>query len=110
MRQCCYEHANVWLCHCFAHGLLTHTRAHTACPPASLFALTPGPQPCLVHTSQRLEDELKQSYATKNFTVKSGLLEIEKKYRHFIYSSHDVEVGCVGKRVLGECQARNLLA
>ena len=61
----------------------------------------PRPQPCLVHTSQRLEDELKQSYATKNFTVKSGLLEIEKKYRHFIYSSHDVEVGCVGERVLG---------
>lgn len=54
-----------------------------------------------MHTFQRLEDELKQSYATKNFTVKSGLLEIEKKYRHFIYSSHDVEVGCVGERVLG---------
>eukprot|EP00955_Chlamydomonas_euryale_P044610 352927-Chlamydomonas_euryale.AAC.6 len=30
---------------------------------------------------QRLEAELKQSYATKNFTLKSGLLEMEKAHR-----------------------------
>jgi hypothetical protein len=30
---------------------------------------------------QFLEHELKQSYTTKNFTLKSGLLELEKQYR-----------------------------
>lgn len=30
---------------------------------------------------QFLEQELKQSYTTKNFTLKSGLLELEKQYR-----------------------------
>jgi hypothetical protein len=31
-----------------------------------------------------LEHELKQSYTTKNFTVKSGLLDLEKQYRPHI--------------------------
>lgn len=35
--------------------------------------------PCL--RLQFLEHELKQSYTTKNFTLKSGLLELEKQYR-----------------------------
>jgi hypothetical protein len=39
-----------------------------------------------------LEAELKQSYATKNFTLRDGLLEIEKNYRDFIHQSKDVEV------------------
>lgn len=30
---------------------------------------------------QVLEHDLKQSYTTKNFTLKSGLLELEKRYR-----------------------------
>ncbi len=42
---------------------------------------------------QKLESELKQSYATKNYTLKSGLLDIEKRFRGFIYASQDVEVG-----------------
>lgn len=42
--------------------------------------------------AQRLEVELKQSYATKNFTLRDGLLEIEKNYRDFIHQSEDVEV------------------
>ena len=42
--------------------------------------------------AQRLEAELKQSYATKNFTLRDGLLEIEKRYRAFIYKSEDAEV------------------
>eukprot|EP00798_Chlamydomonas_sp_ICE-L_P021522 gene21522-28509_t len=40
---------------------------------------------------QKLEGELKQSYATKNYTLKSGLLDIEKRYRDYIYASPDVE-------------------
>lgn len=36
--------------------------------------------------------ELKQSYATKNFSLRDGLLEIEKNYRDFIHQSEDVEV------------------
>ncbi|GAX82274.1 hypothetical protein CEUSTIGMA_g9703.t1 [Chlamydomonas eustigma] len=40
---------------------------------------------------QKLEAELKQSYATKNFTLRDGLLEIEKNYRDFIHQSEDVE-------------------
>jgi hypothetical protein len=36
---------------------------------------------------QRLESELKASYATKNFTIKNGMLEIEKQYRITIESS-----------------------
>eukprot|EP00198_Chlamydomonas_reinhardtii_P010266 XP_001699603.1 predicted protein [Chlamydomonas reinhardtii] len=46
---------------------------------------------------QRLEGELQRSYATKNFTLKNGLLEIEKAYRDFISSSAPVQnlsVGC----------------
>ncbi|MEW5306505.1 MAG: hypothetical protein WDW36_008964 [Sanguina aurantia] len=39
----------------------------------------------------KLEAELKQSYSTKNFTVKSGLLDIEKAYRDFIDSHKDVQ-------------------
>jgi hypothetical protein len=30
---------------------------------------------------QFLSEELKQSYTTKNFTLKSGLLDLEKQYR-----------------------------
>ena len=44
------------------------------------------------YVSQRLEVELKQSYATKNFSLRDGLLEIEKNYRDFIHQSEDVEV------------------
>lgn len=33
---------------------------------------------------QFLEVELKQSYATKNFTLKNALLELEKQYRQYI--------------------------
>ncbi|GLI62793.1 hypothetical protein VaNZ11_005541 [Volvox africanus] len=40
---------------------------------------------------QRLEGELQRSYATKNFTLKSGLLEIEKAYRDFISGSPAVQ-------------------
>ncbi|GFH28581.1 uncharacterized protein HaLaN_27093, partial [Haematococcus lacustris] len=40
---------------------------------------------------QRLEAELKQSYASKNFTLKSGLLEIEKRYRDAIYGREELE-------------------
>lgn len=40
----------------------------------------------ILHThnpnNQFLEHELKQSYTTKNFTLKSGLLELEKQYRY----------------------------
>ncbi|KXZ53993.1 hypothetical protein GPECTOR_5g105 [Gonium pectorale] len=40
---------------------------------------------------QRLEVELQRSYATKNFTLKNGLLEIEKAYRDFISASPAVQ-------------------
>ncbi|KAG2486989.1 hypothetical protein HYH03_014361 [Edaphochlamys debaryana] len=40
---------------------------------------------------QRLEGELQRSYATKNFTLKNGLLEIEKAYRDFITASPAVQ-------------------
>jgi hypothetical protein len=36
---------------------------------------------CVRCVLQFLEHELKQSYTTKNFTLKSGLLELEKTYR-----------------------------
>ena len=49
--------------------------------------------PVQLDTPQKLEAELKQSYATKNYTLKSGLLDIEKRFRSFIYASQDVEVG-----------------
>ncbi|KAF5836285.1 hypothetical protein DUNSADRAFT_6162 [Dunaliella salina] len=39
----------------------------------------------------RLEVELRQSYSTKNFTLKSGLLDIEKRHREFIYDNPDIE-------------------
>ena len=39
---------------------------------------------------QRLEGELRQSYATKNFTLRSGLMEIEKVYRDYIESKEEV--------------------
>lgn len=35
---------------------------------------------CIYGMLQRLEVELKQSYSTKNYAVKSGLLEVEKKW------------------------------
>jgi hypothetical protein len=41
---------------------------------------------------QRLEAELRQSYQTKNYTLKNGLLEIEKEYHDFIHARADVEV------------------
>lgn len=34
---------------------------------------------CVATFVQRLEAELKQSYATKNYAVKTGLLDLEKK-------------------------------
>lgn len=40
---------------------------------------------------QRLEVELKQSYATKNFTLKNGLLDIEKRYRDLIVTDTGVQ-------------------
>ncbi len=40
---------------------------------------------------QRLEAELQRSYATKNYSLKTGLLEIEKAYRDFITSSTAVQ-------------------
>lgn len=49
---------------------------------------------------QKLEGELKQSYATKNFTLKSGLLEIEKKYRASIYGHEELEVGVGGGKFM----------
>jgi hypothetical protein len=55
--------------------------------------LLPYPPPPSTHThtpSQFLEAELKQSYATKNFTVKSGLLELEKLYRSRIDEQPDM--------------------
>ncbi len=42
--------------------------------------------------AQKLELDLKQSYATKNFTLKQGLLDLEKKYRAHIYGHPDMEV------------------
>ncbi|KAG1670445.1 hypothetical protein FOA52_010181 [Chlamydomonas sp. UWO 241] len=39
----------------------------------------------------RLEAELRQSYQTKNYTLKNGLLEIEKEYHDFIHARADVE-------------------
>ena len=40
---------------------------------------------------QVLQAELKQSYATKNFALKSGMLELEKKYRDLVYGCEAVQ-------------------
>lgn len=65
-----------------------HMHAHRLSPVTEEF--------CAVAWLQRLELELKQSYATKNFTLKSGLMEIEKSYHDFIHAREDVEVrGCL---------------
>jgi hypothetical protein len=47
---------------------------------------------CYLCAVQRLEVELRQSYSTKNFTLKSGLLDIEKRHRDFIYENPAIEV------------------
>lgn len=44
---------------------------------------------CVVE--QVLQAELKQSYSTKNFALKSGVLEVEKRYRDLIYGSEALQ-------------------
>ncbi len=58
------------------------------CPCACPFSPRPPRRP---PPTQRLEGELQRSYATKNFTLKNGLLEIEKAYRDYISSSPAVQ-------------------
>lgn len=53
--------------------------------PAALFPCRLPPA-----TPQKLETDLKSSYSAKNFTLKYGLLQIEKRWRSFILETQDV--------------------